>query len=1148
MEKKVTSCCDDSNVPQATVATLDKSPKISDDLMMDDKKSTIEMESVQLPSSSTEETNGANDIANETMEKDIDANEALTDTQPRVVHNIKDIKEEIVDCTADSSCVVNKCELLAATDNDTHANHDVIASVENTPGKLITVNESDLISETKIETNTETEIEIDVEPKPKPKPVEVELQSLEQVSESKLDGNENCPSVEEKTPTTPCNATSSSSKSDTICVEEHCDSVESATTVNVEKISTVQHDENIHSNVCSDAKSDQLDSEIEQIDNNNSSTEQNSTENGSNDCDNSVENKVELNSAISANYACEMDKMEVNDATDKCETHVEPKPKPSEAKIPDVSKIERIEINVQCDELPSDSNTEANDKQVKMDIDPETVDTKEANEQIASETASSFGTSNSLTQNEQTPKNEQQKYTYDLNECVSSPEIAPIGFKDKFKKSFEIMEKSKQESNLIDKADKINDNGKINADAKTSDDQKQQHKSNVDNDIESSSKMIENDQNSTSTSTSVVSQQKKIDQTVVASIDLCDLTTENNKAKVVQTKLEPTMNCSNSTKEKNQSAATIPSKSIIHSHSTLDNQKDHVRSDLRQDCDIKAPTPIETRTIIISPPNKSRSDSMQAENNESKTFFTADSLSAKSGSLYVNNPDFSKSLRPSLHDLSGLKMKTPDFSKIGRSSELHVPNPDFTRAYDKLDTQRQSPLQPEVNPSNFAEISKKYNYISDLQLKNPLPTTSRTANEPTQSSTCSSLYVKPPDFSSKLRNKTENESEALEEPTPHIINKNMYRPHADSSSKSSASARSTPTHSDFSQISDDVTMSLQHSTQSKLLQSKSSVPPKPPTPVHRMDSRTVLNAPQQQQQQQQPPMPMPLPSPHIYSPTPLERPNSQNYYPHAMHPTEKVMPNIQKIYNDDLYQRNMAASPAHHQYSNPAAHIFHHRDVQMAIAPSQKIHPAYEQYHQSEKVSMPKSAQSTLETNVMRPSNDTSMYTRPASTNMLYHEQNRLKPIHLASEVHPSSSSSHTNTFNYSSGRPASALGSVSAAMHGMNKPPADFYNQMNPPHKWAGQNRITQSPISSAPSPHSISNQNARISQSQSPISASPLPYQMHRQSPNNPQYQSPHTTPSPSPFGYSPSPHHVKPNKIPANAPPNNIPPQSESHFIRK
>lgn len=1083
------------------------------------------MEAHQLPSSSTEEVsclaNTENDIAMEKNNTDV-GDASILAKSPNADSKM-DNKEEPVDCAVDSSGVINKCDSEIIDDVPVNTVDDVETKLAECVTDVPTIREPD-------EPKLDSEHELD----------EATSNSIDVTSES----------------TDTCNSSSSTSKSDTNCAEEkqieegeyeakeHCDSVEPVKE-DADLISSVQNDETVVPKVDSATTADQLDSKIEQIERveNNGSVnlEQQATENGSNDCDSSdilVENHVESNEtgAISVTNTKPTDVKSpetCNEETDNKNEDVQVEERKPEQEQEQEQKeendkkeevVEPIQIDIQTDEKPSIEITEENNVQTQMDIDPETT-VKEANEQAACETASNScggGLNCSVsTPSETKPSDEKAKCAYDVNdECVPSPEIAPFGFKDKFKKSLEIMEKTKQELNSIEKAEKGNDeqikSNNVDIDSEPCE---KPHQSDVmlDDEPKKSNDVVKNDPNELNASSSPPNA-NEIDG---ISNDTCDLTEDDKKFENSDTNIESTTNC-NPMKEqpKRQEYAIIPNTSSTHSSLDTSEQQQRPPSQPAESQNevIKSSAATETRTIIVSPNNRARSDLIKSTNDESKAVFNADSLSMKCGGLYVNNPDFSKSLRPSLRDLSELRMKPPDFSRIARSSELHVPNPDFTKAYDKShDTQSRSPIPSDVNPGNFAEISKKYNYISDLQLKNPLPITSKT-NEPTQS-TCSPLYVRTPDFSSKLRNQVDNESEAAEEPTPHIIHKNMYRPHADSSSKiSTPPPRSTPIQAEYPQISEDVTMSLvQQKGPSQVKPVKPVVPSKPPTPTHRVEARvTAPSAP---------------PPQHIYSPTPLERRNLPNFYPHPVHSAEKSMPTIQKIYNDEMYQRNLASSPAHHQYSSPA-HIFHHRDMAAAIASNQKIHHAYESYPPTDKPPLPKSSQPPMEMNAIRPSNDP--YTRPpSSAGILYHEPNRPRPIHSAQEMQPSNAN-HINAYNYPpSGRPASA--------HSLPKA-SDYYNQMNPPQKWPSQTRITQSPISSASSPHSICGQNTGTSQNQHP-SASPLPYQMHRQSPSNLQYHSPHTTPSPSPFGYSPSPGPVKPNKLPTNTPVNNIPSQSKS-----
>lgn len=1171
IEKNVTSCSNDDDEPQAIAETIT------------DEKCTMEMESHQLPSSSTEEDHCVLDTdANTAMDKNSNGDESSIRTKSPNANSKMVNEEEMIECTVDSSGVINKCDSEIIEDMPTNTAH-----VDNTLSECTaiapTIDKSD-----NVRINSEMDhVNATNE--------SINLETVA-IAESEMPESSDA-----------CNSSSSASKCDNnrsdadkpINVkrdetndeqnvndnnEEHCDSNTESVTDDTEQISSVQNNNKVlDSNVNSKATVDHLDSKIEQIEQiaekcEIDRTEQQENENGSYDCDSSdilVETHAEsdkigaisvtdtkLSNVKSPETCNDMELSNDGENTHKHEQEVnEQKQIPEQnqeqivenkeneennGNVENVEKIveivEPIQIDFQTDEKSSTATFTGNDVQTQMDIDPKTQ-MKEVNEQTVSNSDNS-GVADKIVETNSSDSmpiesktiDVETKCSYDVNESVSSPEIAPIGFKDKFKKSFEIMEKSKQESISFEKMEKLNDE-KIQL--LTENEQSQQSIGVIDKSRNKVNQTIKSDTNELNASASPQNTTE-----IVGSVnETCDLTIDDKSEENSNSNSEPTINC-DSLKEKlkRQDYAFMQTESSTHSSFDCSEQQQKQQqqlhsADSRKDIIKSSATP-ETRTIIVTPNSRARFDRIESKSDESKVIFNADSLSAKCGSLYVNNPDFSKSLRPSMRDLSELKMKPPDFSKMSRSSELHVPNPDFTKAYDKLhDTQRRSPIPSDVNPSNFAEISKKYNYISDLQLKNPLPTTSKT-NEPTQS-TCTSLYVKPPDFSSKLRNQADNnESEAIEEPTPHIIHKNLYRPHADSSSKINtpppakaqtpitattvtASTRSTPIQSDYPQISDDITMSLvQHGVEPKVSQMKMVAPSKPPTPVHRIENRATAAGAAASNQ--------PSPS-HIYSPTSLERRNSSNYYPHPVHSADKSMSTVQKINNDEMYQRNLTVSSAH-QYTS-SAHMFH-RDVPVTIGPNQKIHHAYEQYASSEKPPLPKSIHSTMEMNTMRSTNDP--YNRPSSANLLYHEPNRNKPIHSAQEMQPSSSN-HINAYNYPSGRPASA--------HNMNKP-ADYYCQMNPPQKWPSQTRITQSPISSAPSPHSIIGSNTSTPQQiQYPVSASPLPYQMHRQSPSNLQYQSPHTTPSPSPFGYSSSPVPVKPNKLPTNAPVNNIPSQSRS-----
>lgn len=423
------------------------------------------------------------------------------------------------------------------------------------------------------------------------------------------------------------------------------------------------------------------------------------------------------------------------------------------------------------------------------------------------------------------------------------------------------------------------------------------------------------------------------------------------------------------------------------------------------------------RKIIVSPPKSSTYQSQAPPSSSSP--FGADQKTRPTSSLYVSAPDFSKQLHAAtavlatttqaaattttsasaIRDFSPLRMKAPDFSKLYRTTELHVSNPDFTRAYDRVPDTRPKqraahpstahPPPSEVNASNFAEVRERYNYVSDLQLKNPLPATS-TSSAPT-----SSMYVRPPDFSSsKIRSTMEKHSVPTEEPRAHVIHKPKFRIQADSSSKSTpASPVPAPImHNEYPQLSHDVTMSLVSSQQRRA--DTSPIPPPSNSPMQNgnVDSYAMRH------------------ERHRFSGEPVA------YYAAAA--SRPVYP------DDSMHHRQSATTNYHSSYP-----------------------------HDGKSMQQP-------------------VISRPIPIHQNYH-----RPF----DVH---AGSHTQ----------------------MNPPP------ISSSPKWPSQpsqsNRIiTQSPISLASSPHSVSSQST------------------------NQLYPSPHATPSPSSFGYpaAPSPVAIKHSSSP-------------------
>lgn len=191
--------------------------------------------------------------------------------------------------------------------------------------------------------------------------------------------------------------------------------------------------------------------------------------------------------------------------------------------------------------------------------------------------------------------------------------------------------------------------------------------------------------------------------------------------------------------------------------------------------------------------------------------------------LYVGLPDFSKQIfsAPSINRLAATaptqlahssesagapKIRNPDFSGIPRSApEMHMRQPDFSKSFSKVEN---SPSSIPVTPSNFPDIVRKNNYISDLQLKPP-STASANLPIPTSSSSSSSSSYKI-DFrssvaiSQKLMQEAKPEQpstsqtiypnmkkeginaynqQLIDEPMAHIIHKNQFLPHANDPSR-----------------------------------------------------------------------------------------------------------------------------------------------------------------------------------------------------------------------------------------------------------------------------------------------------------------------------------------------------------------------------
>lgn len=253
----------------------------------------------------------------------------------------------------------------------------------------------------------------------------------------------------------------------------------------------------------------------------------------------------------------------------------------------------------------------------------------------------------------------------------------------------------------------------------------------------------------------------------------------------------------------------------------------------------------------------------------------------RNNSLYVSNPDFTKSVPPrdgATRDLSPLRMKPPDFSRLYAGGNEQNSINDFYRNKNKHQQHPPAPPPPSaVNANNFAEIRKRYKFISDLQLKNPGPTQpsasvpppllksaivqSTTSDSTTSSSSTSksfnNLYVKPPDFT---KSSTESSSSvpsssspyvpqelmSADEPTAHIIHKSQFLPQKQAPTESIRQAKQEPSiatspvvYRNFPQISQDVTMSIVAPGNQHYHQQQPLIPPSStPQQVQQSDKRS----------------------------------------------------------------------------------------------------------------------------------------------------------------------------------------------------------------------------------------------------------------------------------------------------------------------
>lgn len=544
------------------------------------------------------------------------------------------------------------------------------------------------------------------------------------------------------------------------------------------------------------------------------------------------------------------------------------------------------------------------------------------------------------------------------------------------------------------------------------------------------------------------------------------------------------------------------------------------------DTNIKA-TELKQKTAYVKASSNTTNDNA-SPNNLSLDLTQSHSLSSRQNSLYVSNPDFSRP-KPSTEDLSSLRMKPPDFSKLTHaysSNNLKIPNPNFNEVDAPLKQH-----QPPVNPANFAEISKRLNYISDLQLKTTTPPAHANSFDRSLDANrnLSNLYVKAPDFSGQ---KKTSSRDVVDEPTAHVIHKNPYPIQSDKSNKIVVPPPPAPPsdpsiiYRNYPQISQDVTMSIvqthnapyplqQHQQQQPLSQKqnmveqpqlvdqrfKQSYPTemhkghpgmyRSPVPTaHHLYENRIPDASSHSSQ----PKPMNISYKHkadqVNSVHPYQRENSraaviQSGKPSSVSEAEAYSQKVQSNYlqrNDiqpGYYEKPVAKPVVTNQHAQPMDYMHGQQHFNNSRYPPEfndRIPPN--------------------KTNFERPG-----YCEPMPG--LYQEHYKQLP-----SMKQNSSSINTTPMAAPSSRPLRSPI--------MNSKPIDIPSggHMNPPQYWPSHSpRITQSPISLSSSPLS-----GRVTQS--PAGASPSPqHVMHTpsalpaQSPTY-RYTSPHQPQTPSPY----------------------------------
>lgn len=519
-------------------------------------------------------------------------------------------------------------------------------------------------------------------------------------------------------------------------------------------------------------------------------------------------------------------------------------------------------------------------------------------------------------------------------------------------------------------------------------------------------------------------------------------------------------------------------------------------------------------------------------NNSTLDLTVGQSLPSRQSSLYVSNPDFSRS-KPSTEDLSSLRMKPPDFSKVTQSystNNLKIPNPNFNEIEPPKHQSHFQQHPPSVNPANFAEISKRLNYISDLQLKTtttPSTHTNSFDRSLGNSRSLSNLYVKTPDFSEHKK----KYHDSVDEPTAHVIHKNPYPMQSDKSNKSVASTVLPPSdpsiiYRSYPQISQDVTMSIvpthnaqfpqqqqQHQSHHQPLSQKQNVVEPHPSSLDRRFKQSYPSDVHKGMYRS----PVPTAPHHLYE-NRIPDPQSQSSQTKPMNISYKHK--TEPVANVHPYQRESsrtAVIQSAQQINEPEAYT---SKVQSTYVQRSEIQPGG--YYEKP---VAKPVTSNQQFDYMQHFNN-ARYSAELNNDRVQLNKSNYERVGYCEPMPgmyqpPPPSSSQSLKHNSSASSTQMAAPSNRPLRSPISKPiDIPSAGHMNPPQYWPSHSpRITQSPISLSSSPLS-----GRVTQS--PAGASPSPQHHIIHTPNAMPAQ------SPTPYHYA-SPHQQQTSSSPYHVP---------------